>query len=186
MDHAPSEIAVDGKYWLYAMEVIDGKRPTGDEHRTRDQYFEDHDVMRPQNLTEADLPPAETDAIRDLDRKALENEKTGGKWHIAGQTEHIDRFWPDIVDDVTEQVLWGAKAMTATGWEAHPGDNYMLLVYTPNYFENHDVDRVRAYLRAEYGLEQELGYKPNIYSAEGIQPDTAHERGLSTVYRYRK
>lgn len=186
MDESPTEIAEAGTYWLYAMEVTDGRRPTGDEHRTRDEYFVKHDVARPQELTEADLPPADSDAVRDLDRAALENEKMGGKWHVPGAAEMVEQFWPDVVDDVDEQILWGAKAMTATGWEAHPGDAYMIIVYTPNYFERRDVDRVREHLRDEYGVTRELYYKPNIYSVEGIQPDTAENWGLSMAARYRK
>ncbi|MFC7044324.1 putative phosphothreonine lyase domain-containing protein [Halobacteriaceae archaeon GCM10025711] len=185
MDTAPTEIVEEGRYWHYAMEVIDGQKPTGDEYRTRNKYFSVHDVARPQNLTVDDLPSADSEAIRDLDEKALESEKVGGKWHVYGSAAMVNRLWPDVVADVDEQILWGAKAMTATGWEAHPGDDYMILVYTPNYFDKQDVDRVREHLRDEYGMTQELFYKPNVYSANGIQPDTAEEWGLSMAARYR-
>lgn len=181
----PTTITEENVYWRYALEVVEGHKPTGNEHETRDVYFDDHDVTRPQNLTEDDLPAAESDAVRELDREALDEAKTGGKWHIQASAETIDRFWPDVVDDVAEQTFWGAKAMTRTGWEAHPGEDYMLLVYTPNYFEKHDVDRAREHLRDTYGVTEELIYKPNAYSANGIQPDTADEWGLSMAGRYR-
>lgn len=184
MHQTPTEIVEEGKYWLYAMEVLEGRKPARDAHQNRDKYFRVHNVTRPQNLTTDNLPPAETDAVRALDREALENEKLGGKWHIEGAAERVDRLWPDVVADVEDQILWGAKAMTATGWEAQPGECYMLLVYTPNYFEKQDVDRVREHLQAKYAVTEELDYKPNIYSAKGIQPDTAEEWGLSSPARY--
>lgn len=174
-----------------ATEVLDGERPTGDEHRTRDAYFGTHDVTRPQHATEDDLPPADlddehppADPVRELDLDALAEEKLGGKFHVVGSADRIEELWPGIVDDVDDQTLWGAKAMTATGFDAHPGDQYVLLVYTPNYFATHDVERVRDRLRETYGVAEELFYKPNVYSAKGIQPDTAGEWGLEMAYRF--
>jgi len=172
---SPVTVTEEDKYWLYALEVVEGHKPTGDEHETREAYFDDHDVTRPQNLTEDDLPPADADPVRKLDRQALDEVKTGGKWHVQTSAETIDRFWSDVVDDVADQTIWGAKAMTRTGYDAHPGEDYMLLVYTPNYFEKHDVDRIRRCLRDTYDVTEDLIYKPNVYSANGIQPDTAEE-----------
>lgn len=182
---APTEIVEEDKYWLYAMEALEGHKPAADAHRTRDRYFRCHGVTRPQELTAEDLPAATADAVRELDREALEHEMTGGKWHVPGSEKLIDRLWTDIVADVDNQVLWGAKAMTETGWRAHPGEQYMLLVYTPNYFDKSDVDRVREHLRKQYAVTDELFYKPDLYSAKGIQPDTAENWGLSMAARYR-
>lgn len=184
MAESPTEIREDGTYWLYALEVLEDRKPTGDEHLTRDEYFERHGVTRPQNLTADDLPPAETDAVRELDRAALEETKVGGKWHVAGAADLIEGCWPGIVDDVDDRTIWGAKAMTATGHDAHPGEDHVLVVYTPNYFATDDVDRIRDRLRDAYDLTDELYYKPNVYSAKGIQPDTAADWGLEMPYRY--
>jgi len=190
MVESPTEIQEEGTYWCYALEELEGRKPTGDEHRTRETYFERHGVTPPQELSEADLPPvddrpaAEADAVRELDREALDAERTGGKWHVLGSAAFVEDCWPDVVADVDDQTFWGAKAMTATGFDAHPGEAYVLLVYTPNYFERADVERVRERLREAYGVTDDLGYKPNVYSANGIQPDTAGDAGLSEAYRY--
>jgi len=167
------------------MEVIDGVRPTKDAYYERDEYFDRYDVRRPDEVTEDDLPPTDDAAVRKLDYAALEEEKVGGKWHVSGTADTIESYWPHIVDDVDEQIIWGAKAMTATGFNAHPHDDYMIIVYTPNYFEKHDVDRVRNHLREKYDVTETLTYKPNIYSVKGIQPNTADEWGLSTIARFR-
>ncbi len=74
--------------------------------------------------------------------------------------------------------------MTATGFEEVPYDEYMIVVYTPNYFETHDVDRVREFLREEYDVTHELYYKPDLYTANGIVAETAAEVGLSVPARY--
>ena len=76
--------------------------------------------------------------------------------------------------------------MTGFGFEElETYDEYVIVVYTPNYFATHDVERVRDHLRKEYGVTRELLYKPDSYTANGIVPDNAEEFGLSTAARYR-
>jgi hypothetical protein len=75
--------------------------------------------------------------------------------------------------------------MTAFGHEELLYDDYMIVVYTPNYFAKHDVDRVREHLRDEHGVTDEILYKPDIYTAKGIVPDAVEEFGLSMAARYR-
>nr|WP_255194611.1 putative phosphothreonine lyase domain-containg protein [Natronobeatus ordinarius] len=96
----------------------------------------------------------------------------------------MERLWPNLVEDAAEGRIWAAKAMTATGFEEVPYDEYMIVVYTPNYFETHDVDRVREFLREEYDVTHELYYKPDLYTANGIVAETAAEVGLSVPARY--
>lgn len=177
-DRSPTEITDDDTYWLRSRDVSDSPRIGGD------GYFERHGVARPDELTAADLPSTD-DAVRELDRKALEREKTIGKWQVTGSAETIDHLWPAIVDDAAEGILWAAKAMTATARAELPYDDYVIAVYTPNYFERHDVDRVRDHLRDEHDVTHELFYKPDVYTAEGIVAETAEEWGLSMPARYR-
>lgn len=66
-----------------------------------------------------------------------------------------------------------------------PPDDYVIAVYTPDYFEGHDVTRVRERLRETHGVTHELYYKPDIYTAKGIVADTAAEFGLRAPARYR-
>lgn len=75
--------------------------------------------------------------------------------------------------------------MTAFGYEElSMYDEYILTVYTPNYFERHDVTRVRELLRDEHNVTHELYYKPDIYTAKRIDAGTADEFGLSVPARY--
>jgi hypothetical protein len=174
----PTEITEEGRYWLHSQEVSDSPQITGD------GYFAKHDVTHPEQLTTEDLPPTDDGAVRELDCEALEQAKLIGKWQLTGAAETIDQLWPAIVDDAAEEILWAAKAMTAFGRQELPYDEYMIAVYTPNYFEKHDVTRVREHLREEYGITHDLYYKPDIYTAEGIVANTAEERGLSMPARY--
>ena len=179
LDQSPTEITEEGEYWLRSRDASDSPRIGGDE------YFSKHDVTRPEAVTAENLPPADDDAVREIDRDALGEEKTIGKWQVTGSAETVERLWPEIVSDAADGVLWAAKAMTAFGREELPYDDYMVVVYTPNYFEKHDVDRVREHLRDEHGVTHELLYKPDIYTAKGIVAETAGEWGLSMPARYR-
>ena len=179
LDQSPTEITEEGEYWLRSRDVSDSPRIGGDE------YFEKHDVTRPKAVTADDLPPATDDAVREIDRDALDAEKTIGKWQVTGSAETVEALWPEIVADAADGILWAAKAMTAFGRDELPYDDYMIVVYTPNYFEKHDVNRVREHLRDEHDVTHELLYKPDIYTAKGIVAETADEWGLSMPARYR-
>lgn len=176
---SPLEIVQEEQYWLRSRDVSDSARIGGDE------YFVEHNVVRPEEVTDADLPPAETEAIRELDREALEQQKTIGKWQVTGSAERTEDLWPELVADAEEGVIWAVKAMTAFGHENLPMyDDYLLTVYTPNYFETHDVARVRDHLRTEYDIRHDLYYKPDLYTAKGIVAETAEKFGLSVPARY--
>lgn len=180
MSRYPSPTAIaDDRYWLRSKHVSDSPTVAGD------GYFDRHDVPHWEDVTADDLPPSDDDAVRALDREALEKRKTIGKWQLTGSAERIEELWPQLVDDAAEGTIWAVKAMTATGYAELPYDDYMLVVYTPNYFAKGDVDRVREYLREEYDVTHELFYKPDVYTVNGIVADTAAEWGLSMPARYR-
>lgn len=176
---SPLEITDSEQYWLRSRDVSDSPKIGGD------AYFSGHGVTRPEDVTAADLPPADSDAVREIDREALEQQKTIGKWQVTGPAERIEDLWPELLADAEEGIIWAVKAMTAFGYEElSMYDDYMLTVYTPNYFERHDVDRVRAHLRNEHDVTHELFYKPDIYTAKGITGETAVEFGLSVPARF--
>lgn len=175
---SPSGIHDDNQYWLRTRDVSDVPTIGGD------GYFDAHDVLRAADLTEDDLPPTDSTAVREIDRGALEQELTVGKWQVTATAARIDDLWPHVVDDAESGILWAAKAMTGYGYEQLPYDDYVLTVYTPNYFDRDDVDRVRAHLRSEYGITHELCYKPDIYTKKGIVPGNAEEFGLTAPGRY--
>jgi len=176
---SPLEITEPEQYWLRSRDVSDSPKIGGDD------YFTDHDVTHPENVTEGDLPPADSEAIRKIDYEALDHEKTIGKWQVTGCAERIEELWPEFLADAENGIIWGVKAMTAYGYaELSMYDDYLLTVYTPNYFEEHDVKRVRHHLRDEYDIAHEIYYKPDIYTTKGIVHETAEEFGLSAPARY--
>ncbi|WP_440772822.1 putative phosphothreonine lyase domain-containing protein [Natronorubrum sp. DTA28] len=179
IERDPTEITDDGRYWLRAQRV------TGYPRIARDAYFPTHDVIRPAAVSATDLPQTDDDAVRRLDEDALETRFTSGKWQVTAEVETIVDLWPRIVNDVSAGVIWDAKVMTATGMAELPYDEYMIVVYTPNYFDTDDVFRVREHLRETYDCSSPLRYKPDIYSKKGIVAETASEWGLERPARFR-
>ena len=176
---SPLEISEKEQYWLRSRDVSDSPKVGGED------YFLEYDVARAEDVTTDDLPPADSKAIRKIDREALEQAKTIGKWQVTGSANRIEELWPELVADAENGIIWAVKAMTAFGHEGLPMyDDYILTVYTPNYFERHDVERVREYLRSEYSITHGLYYKPDIYTTKGIVAETAEEFGLSAPARY--
>ncbi|ODR79265.1 hypothetical protein BG842_07425 [Haladaptatus sp. W1] len=176
---SPLEITETEPYWLRSRDVSDSPKIGGDD------YFSEHDVTRPEDVESDDLPPADSEAVREIDREALEQKKTIGKWQVTGSADRIEQLWPELLSDAEAGIIWAVKAMTAFGYEELPMyDEYILTVYTPNYFERHDVTRVREHLRDEHDVTHELYYKPDIYTAKRIDAGTADEFGLSAPARY--
>lgn len=176
---SPLEISETEQYWLRSRDVSDAPTVGGE------QYFAEHGVTRPEHVTAEDLPPADSEAVRELDREALAQEKTIGKWQVTAAPQRLEELWPALVADAEAGTIWAVKAMTQFGYEHLPMyDEHLLTVYTPNYFETDDVKRVREHLRAEHGVTNKLYYKPDIYTAKGVVAETAEEFGLSVPARY--
>ncbi|WP_254535180.1 putative phosphothreonine lyase domain-containing protein [Halomarina litorea] len=176
---SPLEITEEGEYWLRSRDVSDSSTVGGE------AYFAEHDVTPAEELTAEDLPPAETEAVRELDREALDRELTIGKWQVTGSAERVDELWPKLVADAEAGTIWAVKAMTGFGYEAlSVYDDYVLTVYTPNYFDRDDVGRVRDHLRDEHRVTHKLCYKPDIYTKKGVVAESAGEFGLSRPARY--
>ena len=176
---SPLEITETEQYWLRSRDVSDSPKIGGDD------YFTDYNVTRPEEVKSDDLPPADSEAVREIDREALEKKKTIGKWQVTGSADRIEQLWPELLADAEAGIIWAVKAMTAFGYEELPMyDDYLLTVYTPNYFERHDVNRVREHLRDERDATHELYYKPDIYTTKGIVGETTEGFGLSAPARY--
>ena len=175
---SPTEITDSETFWVRSRDVSDSPDVASEE------YYDVHEVTRREHTTADDLPPTDSDAVRTLDRKALEQQKLIGKWQLTGSAEQIESLWPDVLADVEDGTLWAAKVMTQTGYDELPYEEYMIVVYTPNYFDIDDVTRVREHLRTAYDVTHELYYKPDIYTAEGIVAESAAEFGLSVPARY--
>lgn len=168
----PSE--EEEQYWLFAQ---------GD----KIDYYETHNVLRPEMTTADDLPETDNDAVRELDEEALrDNSRTSltGKWNVFVEPDQVDDTWELVTELVEENKIYSAKVSTKFGREQENRANHVIVVYTPNYFDQDDVFRVRELLREECGIEETLYYKPDIYTRKGIYVDTAQEMGLPGASRY--
>lgn len=175
---SPTTITDEETVWLRSRDVSDHPAIGGD------AYMVTHDVLPWSETTEAHLPATSSTAVRSIDQDALEQESFIGKWQVRAPPARIDALWPQLIADAEAGIIWAAKAMTETGYEELPYDEYMITVYTPNYFDTDDVWRVRAHLEETHDVTRELYYKPDIYTAKGIVSSTAAEFGLERPARY--
>ncbi|MBO4247789.1 DUF1917 domain-containing protein [Halomicrobium sp. IBSBa] len=176
---SPLEITDEEQYWLRSRDVSDSPTVAGD------AYFSEYSIACADETTVEALPPADSDTVREIDREALDQELLTGKWQITGSPERVEDLFPKLVADAEDGIVWAVKAMTTFGFEnLSMYDEYLLTVYTPNYFDREDVRRIRDHLRREYGEDGELYYKPDIYTKKGIDATTAAEFGLSAPARY--
>lgn len=103
-----------------------------------------------------------------------------GKWLIYAQRKSVDEVWRKIEKLAKDRKIWEAKVSTA----ASSKNSHVICVYTKNYFDEKDVMSVRETLRS-IGIENELSYKPDIYTVLGIYSDTKDMFGLSRICKYR-
>ncbi|WP_297885328.1 putative phosphothreonine lyase domain-containg protein [uncultured Halorubrum sp.] len=174
-ERSPTAIDDPGWNWLRV------KHATGFPRQARDGYFPEHGVTRPAATTEADLPPvgaeaasslaADPETVRDVDRLALETNYLSGKWLVERPPETVDDLWEAVVEDVAAERLWDAKVTTAAGREAFGETDHAVLVFTPNYFDREDVDRVRRRLRDVHDVTEPIRYRPDVYTLDGVHED---------------
>ncbi|WP_017342562.1 putative phosphothreonine lyase domain-containg protein [Halorubrum sp. T3] len=188
-DRSPTEIDEEGWHWLRVKHV------TGFPRQARDGYFPDHDVTRPAATSEADLPgvdrereaslPADPETVRDVDRLALETTYLSGKWLVERPAETVDDLWEAVVEDVEAGRFWDAKATTRAGREAFGETDHAVLVFTPNYFDRADVDRVRHRLREVHGVTEAIRYRPDVYTLDGVHEERLGPLADSGAARFR-
>ena len=188
-DRSPTEIDEEGWHWLRVKHV------TGFPRQVRDAYFPDHDVTRPAATTEADLPeverereaslPADPETVRDVDRLALETTYLSGKWLVERPAETVDELWEAVVEDVVTGRFWDAKVTTRAGREAFGEPAHAVLVFTPNYFDRADVDRVRRRLREAHGVTEAIRYRPDVYTLDGVHEERLGPLADSGAARFR-
>ncbi|OTF02024.1 putative phosphothreonine lyase domain-containg protein [Halorubrum sp. SD612] len=188
-DRSPTAIEESGRHWLRVKHV------TGFPRQARDAYFPNHDVTRPAATTEADLPevdraradalPADPETVRDADRLALETTYLSGKWLVERPAATVDELWEAVVEDVAAGRLWDAKVTTRAGREAFGETAHAVLVFTPNYFDRDDVDRVRCRLRAVHGVTEAIRYRPDVYTLDGVREERLGALADSDAARFR-
>jgi hypothetical protein len=187
-DRSPTAIDEAGWHWLRVKHV------TGFPRNARDGYFPEHDVTRPAATTEADLPevdaegeslPADAETVADVDRLALETTYLSGKWLVECPPETVDDLWDAVVDDAAAERFWDAKVSTRAGCEAFGESEHAVLVFTPNYFDREDVDRVRRRLREVHGVTEEIRYRPDVYTLDGVHEERLGGLTDSSASRFR-
>ena len=188
-DRSPTEVDEEGWHWLRVKHV------TGFPRQARDGYFPDHDVTRPAATTEADLPgvdrereaslPADPETVRDVDRLALETTYLSGKWLVERPAATVDDLWEGVVEDVAAGRFWDAKVTTRAGREAFGETDHAVLVFTPNYFDRADVDRVRRRLREVHGVTEAIRYRPDVYTLNGVHEERIGPLADSDASRFR-
>ncbi|TKX80177.1 putative phosphothreonine lyase domain-containg protein [Halorubrum sp. SD626R] len=188
-ERSPTAIDEPGWHWLRVKDV------TGFPRQARDGYFPRHGVTRPAATREADLPtidgcdggplPADAETVADADRLALETTYLSGKWLVERPPEAVDALWEAVVDDVAAERVWDAKVTTRAGCEAFGEANHAVLVFTPNYLDREDVDRVRRRLRDAHGVTEEIRYRPDVYTLDGVHEERLGELTDSDASRFR-
>lgn len=190
VDRAPTEIDEAGWHWLRV------RHATGFPRNARDGYFPRHGVTRPAATTEADLPPigeggesgplpADAATVADADRLALETTYLSGKWLVERSPETVNDLWEAVVEDVAAERFWDAKVTTRAGREAFDETDHAVLVFTPNYFDRDDVERVRRRLGETHGVSEEIRYRPDVYTLDGVHEEVLGELTDSGAARFR-
>jgi hypothetical protein len=105
-----------------------------------------------------------------------------GKWIVFVESGFVDELWSKIEKLVSEGRIWSAKISTpAYPWVSE--GKRVICVYARNYLDEKDVMDARNVLK-ENGIEDELSYKPDIYTILGIYPDNMKGFHLNRVTRH--
>jgi hypothetical protein len=110
--------------------------------------------------------------VRDeaIDKLAKETGLVIGKWLLYVSTAQIDEVWKKVAASTFKGEL-GIDAKVSTPLQAASSDKYLTCVYTKNYLDLDDVNRVRERLR-QLGFLARLYYKPDIYTYLNIYKKT--------------
>ena len=132
------------------------------------EYIEKNDVIHPDELEEKHLPDTDEPQVEKIDLQAKDDGYLSGKWIIQVKPEKIDDIWKILDELVSNSLIWGAQVSTKRLRKKKDEDHHVLKVYTPNYFDESDVLRVRRLLKEKCDIHEEIVYKPDIYNILGI------------------
>jgi len=107
-----------------------------------------------------------------LDWAAKHYEDTSGKWLVFRQRDQIDAIWKKICEKTRKEEL-GVAAKVSTLRQGKK--RHVICVYTDNYLDTERVFQIREELR-KFGIEEEIYYKPDIYTKLGIYSGTTSLR----------
>jgi len=98
--------------------------------------------------------------IKGIDELAKISGMVVGKWLIYRNESEIDALWTKIGKAVLKGKL-GISAKVSTNYSK--SKRYIICVYTYNYFDVEDIEKVRNELSL-FGVDETLCYKPDIYT----------------------
>ncbi len=150
------------------------------------EYVEKNDVIHPDELEEEHLTDTDDPQVEKIDQQAKNDGYLSGKWVIQVKPEDIDEIWETLDELVSDSLIWGAQVSTKWLREKKDEDDHILKVYTPNYFDEMDVLRVRRLLKEECDIHEEIIYKPDIYNILGIYSGEGELIDLPEENRYKE
>lgn len=157
MQSKPSEYSDPGSHWLLPRHPV-----------SVETYCQDHGATHPEETTPSDVPSANAQSQQTLDEEAAEEGILVGKWLVYLPPDTVDDAWNDIYRHVRNGDIWTAKVSTKWSREEKGYDDHLIAVYVPNYFDTDDVFRVRDLLRDTLDLTDELDFKPDYYTKQGL------------------
>lgn len=168
---------VKDKYWVHAESYERSKRARGKVNRDFDENLasaiteenvvieKNKNIISIQTENEVISIPITTENIDNLAQKSGILE---GKWLIHRLEPEIDSVWKVIAENT-----WNGRLSTSAkvSTPLHKSKKYVICIYTHDYLDLVDVKSVREKLRT-LGFNEELCYKPDIYTYLGIYYQT--------------
>ena len=173
---SPTSVDDRDEYWL-----LEGLKKSSER---LDEYIEKNNVLHPEDMDESDLPQSENEEIEKIDKEALDTGYLSGRWRVNVPVHEIDGLWEKVRELVATYEIWGAQVTTTWGRKRSGDKKHSLMIYTPNYFDEDDVFRVRELLREECDIDRTIKYKPDIYNMLHINKFNAESLGLPGQNRY--
>ena len=106
-----------------------------------------------------------------------------GKWLVFCERDEVDRLWHDICQRVVDGRLGTAAKVARSGSGRRFHDSHAICVYTHDFDDWDDVERVLKELET-LGLLQEANKKPVLYKNDAfslLDLDRGNEYGMATV-----
>ena len=145
--YPPSTISQSDVAWIC---IRNSRLPTDDNESTNIRDLE----QAWQNACSSRQPTTD-----DLDELARRFKELSGKWMVFAKSSEIDALWSRIASATHSGTLgYFAKVSPRSDSPSH-----VICVYTRDYTDRRDVDKVRDGLR-RLGVKWSIGYKPDVYT----------------------
>lgn len=106
--------------------------------------------------------------LQEAPEKLFESSDSSGKWCIFRSPDTVDEAWRVVARLVIAEKLVAAKVSTMKSLVIGGYDLHVICVYTQNWRDEQEVQRVREVLRAA-GFNERLQYKRDADTAAGIE-----------------